>query len=355
MRRFTFLLIIIPVMTGCSISRRMTPSVPAAVPYAFRLQPPAVIEISTTGEVLKAIPVSPPGGCDVDALFAPRQGSVLAIELSCSFGQAMVWLNTASGVLTQPVTNSDSHFMAWTPDGAAAYLKVDSVNRPHIIRAPIVGKPENVPITELTYDIAPKPDSKSDFLFSFSRGMGLGSEMWLARFDGRVVEQVIADPHSYLSFARWSPDGSRIAFIKIPDSEVPFTVGGLWVMQADGSNARKLSDADAGHGFAEAWSPDGSRIAFIVRENATDAQADQNADALRSNVAIVNVKNGSQAPLTSFPSARVEAPTWSPDGNMLTFTVVLNDRMNVYVVIAASGEIRETIAAPACCPVWMRK
>ncbi len=136
---------------------------------------------------------------------------------------------------------------------------------------------------------------------------------------------------------------------------MPFTVGELWVMQADGSNARKLSDADAGHGFSEAWSPDGSRIAFVVRENAKDVEADQNADALRSQVAIVNVNNGSQTLLTSFPSARVEAPAWSPDGNTLTFTVVLNDRMNVYVVIAASGEIRETIAAPACCPVWMRK
>jgi hypothetical protein len=323
--------------------------------YTFRLQPAAVIELSSTGQILKEIPVSPPGGCDVDELFAPRQGTVLAIELSCSFGQAVVWLNTASGVVTQPVTDSDSHFMAWTPDGAAAYLKVDSVNRPRIIRAPIVGKPENVQIAELTYDIAPKSDSNSDFLFSFSRGMGLGSEMWLARFDGRVVEQVIADPHSYLSFARWSPDGSRIAFIKIPDSEVPFTVGELWVMQADGSNARKLSNADAGHGFAEAWSPDGSRIAFVVRENAKDAQADQNADALRSNVAIVNVENGSQAPLTSFPSARVEAPAWSPDGNTLTFTVVLNDRMNVYLANTATGETREALAAPACCSVWMRK
>ncbi len=334
----------------------MPPTPSSAAFYVFRLEPPALIELSADSQSLKEIPVSIPGGCEVDNLFAPLRGATLAIELSCSFGQAVVWLNTDSGELKQPVTDSDSHFMAWTPDGAATYLKVDSLNRPHIIRAPFGGRPENVPVTELTYDLSPRLNSNTDdFLFSFSRGMGLGSEMWLARFEGRLVKQVIADPHNYLSFARWSLDGSRIAFIKIPDSAIPFTVGELWVMQTDGSDAHKLAEADAGHGFAEAWSPDGSRIAFVIRENPNDAQADQNADALHSNISVVNVNDGTQTALTSFPSARVEAPAWSPDGNRMAFTVVLNDKMNVYFADVASGEIRKTLSVSACCPVWMRK
>jgi dipeptidyl aminopeptidase/acylaminoacyl peptidase len=277
------------------------------------------------------------------------------MELSCSFGQAVMWLNTATGELRQPVTDSDSHFMAWEPGGQATYLKVDSMNRPHIILAPLEGRQKDVPITELAYDISPKPASQGEFLFSFSRGMGLGSEMWLARFDGRLVEQVTADPNSYLSFARWSPDGSQVAYIKIPDSATPFTVGELWVMKSDGSAAHKLAEADAGHGFAEAWSPDGSRIAFVVRENPGDVQADQIADALHSNISILNVRDGTQTALTHFQNARIEAPVWSPDGNRIAFSIVLNDKMTVYMVDMPSGDVQEVPAIPACCPAWMRK
>ena len=92
---------------------------------------------------------------------------------------------------------------------------------------------------------------------------------------GKAVEQLYADPFHYISFARYSPDGRQIAFIKIPDTQTPFTVGELWVMNSDGSNARKLADADAGHGYAANWSPDGKQIAFVLRENPDDERADQ--------------------------------------------------------------------------------
>ena len=348
-------IVVIPTLPACSPWPASTSRASGEALYIFRVQPPALIELAADNRTLKELPITVPGGCEVDNLFAPPRGATLAIELACSFGQAVVWLNTQSGELKQPVTDSDSHFMAWTPDGAAASLKVDSLNRPHIIRAPVSGRPENVPITELSYDLSPKPASNTDFLFSFSRGMGLGSEMWLARFDGRLVQHVIADPHHYLSFARWSPDGTKVAFIKIPDSATPFTVGELWVMHADGSNAHKLADADAGHGFAEAWSPDGSRVAFVVRENPNDVQADQRADALRSNISLVKANDGTVSALTSIQSARVEAPTWSPDGNTLAFTVVLNDKMNVYIADVASGTTQQVLPVSVCCPVWVRK
>ena len=228
--------------------------------YVFRLEPPALVEISAGDRPLREIPFSIPVGCELDDLFPSPRGPWLAIELGCSFGQAVVWFNTDTDKFIQAVTDSDSHFLAWTPDGQAVYLKVNSINRPKIVRVHTDGAREDIPITELTYDLAPLSDGRS-FIFSFSRGMGLGSEMDLARSDGASVAKLASDPGFYLSWARWSPDGKQIAFIKIPDSPTPFTVGGLWVMSADGSNARKLAEADAGHEVAAVRVHHGERVA----------------------------------------------------------------------------------------------
>ena len=314
-----------------------------------------MVQLSSNGRVERELPVTIPDGCSLDNIFAPPVGETIAIEFGCSFGQAVVWLDTTNGKISQPVTDSDSHFLAWAPDGQSAYLKVATMSRPHIAKAPLTGKPEQVPISELTYDLSPKPGTTDEFLFSFSRGMGLGSEMRLATSGGQTVKRLASDANSYISFARWSPDGSKIAFIKIPDSATPFTVGSLWVMDADGSSSLKLADVDAGHGYAEAWSPDGKRIAFVVRENPADANADENAAALQSNISVVDVNSGVVTALTHFRGARVEAPTWSPDGTRIAFTAVVDDKMNAYLAEVASGQVQQVLAISSCCALWTRK
>ena len=128
----------------------------------------------------------------------------------------MLVLEMHGGTLTQPVTNSDSHFLAWAPDGQSAYLKIDNINRPRILRVDINGTQHPLPIDDLTYDLAPAPLAHA-LLFTFSRGMGLGSEMWLGSGDRAGGRQMMVDPLNYMAFARWSPDGTQIAFIKIPE------------------------------------------------------------------------------------------------------------------------------------------
>jgi Tol biopolymer transport system component len=185
--------------------------------------------------------------------------------------------------------------------------------------------------------------------------MGQGSELWLARRDGNVVQQLYADPYNYISFARYSLDGKQILFLKIPDSQTPFTVGELWIMNADGSNSRKLADADAGHGYAANWSPDGGQIAFVKRENPRDANADQSQASLISNVYLVNLQTGQERSITKLTNGYMETPHWSPDGNMLAFNAVIDGRMEVQTVDIVSGQIRSLMAESTCCPAWMRK
>jgi len=276
------------------------------------------------------------------------------IELNCPNGQTVLFLDSESGTTTQPVTTSDSHFLAWTSDGKAAYLKVDSLGNPQIVQITPDEQRKFIRITEYAYDLAPKPDSQ-DFTFTFSRGLGSGSELWLAQRDGQVVRQLYADQNNYISFARWSPDGKRIAFIKTPDTQTPFTVGELWVMAADGANARKLADTDAGHGYAANCSPDGERIAFVVRENPQDENANQSSDALISNIYLIEVETGKLHQITNFTEGRTETPFWSPLGNTLAFNVVINGRMTMSIVDVATGEMKPLETQSACCPAWIRK
>jgi Tol biopolymer transport system component len=322
--------------------------------YIYRLSPPAFVEFSTDFQPVREIPFSSPPDCSLLDVFPAPVGKYLLIELDCPNGQTVLFLDSESGSATQPVSESDSHFLAWAKDGKSVFLKLDSLGNTHIARVNTQGRNTFVPVTAFTYDLSPNPISR-DFTFTFSRGLGQGSEIWLARRDGKVVQQLYADPFSYISFARYSPDGRQIAFIKIPDSQTPFTVGELWVMDSDGSLARKLADADAGHGYAANWSPDGKWIAFVKRENVRDVSADQSAESLISNTYLANLRSGEIKPITSFADGRVETPHWSPDGNTLAFNTVLDGRMDVQIADMPSGEIRSLITEPACCAAWMRK
>jgi hypothetical protein len=328
--------------------------------YIYRFDPPALVEFSEDFQILDEIPFAVPPNCGLFDIFPAPVGKFMAIELSCPNGQTVLLLDTAaslragSAALTQPITDSDSHFLAWRFDGSAAFLRVDSLGNPRVLRVSPEGRRDPIPDTEFTYDLASSLH-QGEYIFTFSHGLGRGSELWLARNEGSVVEQLYVDQFNYLAFARFSPDGSQIAFIKIPDTQTPFTVGELWAMNADGSEARKLADADAGHGYTANWSPDGTRIAFVVRENPDDERANQASEALISNVYIIDVESKALTEVTYLKEGRVETPFWSPEGNTLAFNAVINDRMQVHIADLTTGEIRSLITEPACCPAWMRK
>jgi TolB protein len=119
----------------------------------------------------------------------------------------------------------------------------------------------------------------------------------------------------------WSPDGSQIAVMRafgpISDAGNAAKVA-LFVMNADGTNVRQLTQRDPGSGTADhipTWSPDGQRIAFM-RWNATARP--RNASAIWSMNA-----DGSDARLLRRIPRRWPgggSPDWSPDGSRILFT-----------------------------------
>src|ERR1043165_4176159 len=93
--------------------------------YVYRFDPPAFIEFSKDFQPVKEIPFSIPPNCGLLNTFPSPAGEYILIELNCPNGQTVLFLNLKSASVTQPITASDSHFLAWTSDGGSAYLKAD--------------------------------------------------------------------------------------------------------------------------------------------------------------------------------------------------------------------------------------
>ncbi len=127
--------------------------------------------------------------------------------------------------------------------------------------------------------------------------------------------------------ATWSPDGSRIAFRSTRSGS-----SAVWVMNADGSGQVELV-ADGGSSkkpMSPAWSPDGSRIAYISD----------------GDVWIIDADGTNAVKVTDTPSIVERGPVWSPTGTRLAFDNSSGEVGIVYV--DGSG----LVTTPGWLPAW---
>ena len=114
----------------------------------------------------------------------------------------------------------------------------------------------------------------------------------------------------------WSPDGRTLALTDL----ISPTAQTLFVMDADGSNRRRLPLAAGGKGnvsnFWPAWSPDGTRLAFtrsVIGPHTRTGWADD--------VYVVDLDGTNLRRVTT--SGTALAPTWSPDGRRIAYLGVV--------------------------------
>ncbi len=107
-----------------------------------------------------------------------------------------------------------------------------------------------------------------------------------------------------------SPDGRTIAFVRMGfDIKTDRARGTVWLVGVDGKNERPLSGAPSSG--SPRWSPDGSRIAYIAR--AADGSAQ---------LFMYWTASGVSAPISNFPESPSEL-AFSPDGRWLAFTMAV--------------------------------
>jgi Tol biopolymer transport system component len=115
----------------------------------------------------------------------------------------------------------------------------------------------------------------------------------------------------------WSADGTKLAFVSSGRHGAGDEV---YVMDADGSDVRKVTSSDCGAAYNPAWSPDGQRIAY-------DSSCHVDGRAIYS----ITVDGTDVDQLTS-GTTQDSAPSWSPDGTKIAFAHVNGNRSSIYVM-----------------------
>jgi TolB protein len=138
----------------------------------------------------------------------------------------------------------------------------------------------------------------------------------------------------------WSPDGKQFLFTRIHQGKM-----GIWTMNADGSELRRLFKHDEAPDFDGCWSPDSRRILFVfIVLQGTDGKLHLhriNADGTDMKVVMPN-------------KAFEESPRWSRDGKRFAFVSTRDGNQEIYAADADGKNIKRltsSIAADAN-PTW---
>jgi TolB protein len=129
-------------------------------------------------------------------------------------------------------------------------------------------------------------------------------------------------------FPDWSPDGTRIVFSST-------RLGGvmqIFVMNADGSDQRPLTTA--GPNWYPRWSPDGRKISFMsLRGDRGTGMGSGNG------IYVINPDGTGEMNLTQSPAMDMFS-TWSSDGHQIYFCNTRFTAMGISVFNLADGTVR---------------
>jgi Tol biopolymer transport system component len=143
-------------------------------------------------------------------------------------------------------------------------------------------------------------------------------------------------------YPTFSPDGTQIAFRHGDDLVEPSGDEEVYVMNADGTNVRRLT-ANADFDSAAAWSPDGRWLAF---ERAPADTLTPGVEPQEKDIYVMRPDGTDVHRLTDSPGLD-EGPVWSPDGTKIAFSSARDGQQEIYVMNADGSDQRRLTSSPA--------
>jgi len=140
----------------------------------------------------------------------------------------------------------------------------------------------------------------------------------------------------------WSPDGRRIAFESNQSGAF-----GIWVMNADGSDQKRLSGRKGFGDFYPSWSPDGTTLLYSHCPEVIGlgffSQCDINA---------MNADGSGKEALLSMGRWRNTRPQFSPDGRQIAFGSDRGGLQGAIWVMRADGSSPRRLTKPVLRAFW---
>ena len=217
--------------------------------------------------------------------------------------------------------------LAWSPDGtrivyAHTWSAADGEDGIWVVAADGSSEPSHLVGRGSAPDWSPDGTT-----IAYANDTG---DLWLMDADGSNPRKLSATgQHEELSAwfetgHAWSPDGTQIVFAGSPQGEGS---GGIWIIGADSENVGQVSS----EGFAPDWSPDGTQIAYYTWPEATPYRV----------CWVINVDGTgrTQLPGDVWPGA----PQWTTDGRITVdcpegLCVMDADGSNRQVLTGAEGK-----------------
>ena len=224
--------------------------------------------------------------------------------------------NWAPSGAARPLTRQIQQLASprWTPEGdALVYSTSDhlwrvGVNGGEPLRLDVAGVATESPAS-----------ARRGHRLAFQHNMA-NLDVWRMDESG-ACQPLIASSLRDIS-ARFSPDGSRIAFVTQRGGENLE----IWVANADGSAQTPLTSGPGIVQGTPAWSPDGKWIAF-------DSQS---GDSAIRQIWMIESAGGTARQLTSLPNG-ANVPAWSRDGLSIYFNSDVTGRFEIYRMPVKGG------------------